>query len=498
MPIKNGSQYIERINKQNLNLWYKGKKLTGPYSEHPLFSGLMKTQAALYDLQCEPEYKDRMTYPSPLTGEPVGISFLPPVTVADLKKRKEMIDLWSAKHHGFLGRSPDYMNTALMSLYTAADILEEHNPAHANNLRNYYAYCRDNDITLSHAFIQPSACKLSGQVDSIEDSIAAKVIEINDEGFVVSGAFMMATQGVTCDEMLVFPSPSITPIEDKNPYAFAFSIPNDLDGITFICRESNASEYLYDHPLSARFEEMDTLVIFDHVLVPHDRMFYYGDENVGYRLFTDGNFHTHIGHQIVSRYIAKTEFFLGLMESLAQEQNVSFDPNIVGQIAQIMTKLETFKALRIAAEEGSQKNEFGYCVPASSPLLAASIEFPKFYLEMVDMIQRLGSSGIIMIPSEADLSSEVGGYVEKYLHGLETTAKDRIALFRLAWELGAGAFGGRQSQFERFFFGNAQTVNFRMFNSYDNHEDYQQLIQNFLGTQKKITEDQDLINHYER
>ena len=81
-----------------------------------------------------------------------------------------------------------------MSLYTAADILEEHNPKYADNLRAYYRYCRDHDITLSHAFIQPYACKMSGQQDAAEDTIAAKVVEINDQGMIMTGAFMMATQ----------------------------------------------------------------------------------------------------------------------------------------------------------------------------------------------------------------------------------------------------------------------------------------------------------------
>ena len=104
-----------------------------------------------------------------------------------------------------LGRSPDYMNTAIMSLYSAADILEEHHPKYAENLRNYYKYCRDHDITLSHAFIQPYACKCP--VSRIaEDAIAAKVVEMNHEGMIISGAFLMATQGATCEEMLVFPT----------------------------------------------------------------------------------------------------------------------------------------------------------------------------------------------------------------------------------------------------------------------------------------------------
>lgn len=153
MPIKSGKQYIERIDRRNINIWYKGVPIKGPLSEHAAFQGLIQTQADLYDMQCEASYIEQMTYPSPDTGEQVGLSFLPPKNAEDLQKRRMMMELWANRHHGFLGRSPDYMNTAIMSLYTAADILEEHHPRYAENLRNYYKYCRDYDITLSHAFI---------------------------------------------------------------------------------------------------------------------------------------------------------------------------------------------------------------------------------------------------------------------------------------------------------------------------------------------------------
>ena len=137
----------------------------------------MRTQAKMYDLQYDPKWADIMTYASPSDGSPVGMSFLTPTDVHDLHRRREAMNVWSGIHHGFLGRSPDYMNTAIMAFYTAADVLNEASPQYADNLRNYYAYCRDNDITLSHAFIQPHASKISGQLDSTEDSIAAKIVE---------------------------------------------------------------------------------------------------------------------------------------------------------------------------------------------------------------------------------------------------------------------------------------------------------------------------------
>lgn len=100
---------------------------------------------------------------------------------------------------------------------------------------------------------------------------------------------------------------------------------------------------------------------------------------------------------------------------------------------------------------------------------------------MVEMVQNLSSSGLIMIISESDFSSSAGSYLHQYLKGNVSDAWYRNALFRVAWELGAGAFGGRQTQFERLFFGNSETMAWRMYNSYDNHEYFRQIIHEFIS-----------------
>lgn len=147
-----------------------------------------------------------------------------------------------------------------------------------------------------------------------------------------------------------------------------------------------------------------------------------------------------------------------MLESLAEEQNAVLESYTILPISRILTYLETFKALRLAAEIGASLDKFGYLVPDKGPLLASTIHFSEFYPEMVEMVQNLSSSGLIMIPSEADFTSSAGSYLYEYLKGNVSDAWYRNALFRLAWELGAGAFGGRQTQFERLFFGNSQTV----------------------------------------
>ena len=61
-------------------------KLKGNIADHPSFSGVMKSQAKLYDLQLKK--MDVMTYTSPKTGEKIGLSFLEPKTKEDLEKRR--------------------------------------------------------------------------------------------------------------------------------------------------------------------------------------------------------------------------------------------------------------------------------------------------------------------------------------------------------------------------------------------------------------------------
>ena len=69
------------------------------------------------------------------------------------------------------------------------------------------------------------------------------------------------------------------------------------------------------------------------------------------------------------------------------------------------------------------------------------------------MLQLLGSSCFMLIPSEADFQSPLTPEIERYLATDTTDARERVKLFRLAWDIACSAFGGRQVLYERFFAG---------------------------------------------
>ena len=482
MGIKTGSQYIQQIDHSKPEVWFHGEKLSGRISNHRAFRGLMVTQSSMYDMQHEPMYKNRMTYSSPTTGNPVGLSFLHPKSKEDMVRRREMMVLWGEQHQGFMGRSPDYMNTALMSFNAAAEILSEGSPQYAQNLRDYYEYCRENDVTLSHVFVQPHASRVLKLMDNGSfDTEAAKIVDSNKDGIIVNGAFLLATQGVTSDEIWVHPPVTTYLQETNNPNTFVFAVPNNLPGMKWICRESMVGGgSLFDYPLSSRYEEMDTLIVFDHVLVPWNRVFVAGNDRLSQRLFSESGFHTHSAHQVLCRYITKAEFLLGVILNMVESLDLGTQPQIIEKVSEVIVSVETLKALLIASEVNASADRWGGMLPDRNSLWTANVLFPKIYPRMLEIIQLIGASGIIMIPSEADFNTEIEPYLSTYLEGNSMDAKKKVQLFRLAWELSSSGFGGRQSLYERFFFGDANTVNRRLFQGYSHKDHLIKKVNDFL------------------
>ncbi|CAM4402483.1 4-hydroxyphenylacetate 3-monooxygenase, oxygenase component [Paenibacillus tarimensis] len=469
MPIKNGEEYVRRINAQQANVQINGAPVKGPVAEHPAFKGVVRTQAALYDYQCHPDNKERMTFRSP-AGEPVGMSFLTPRTKGDLVKRRTMFQEWASIHHGFMGRSPDYMNTVVMVMNAAADRLGESKPLYAENIRRYYTYCMDRDITLTHTFIRPQTNRASSSAESAEFGDLARIVRWTEEGIVVSGGMIVATQGGITDEILVFPGPCPKHTSpDRNPYAFAFAIPADTKGLSFHCRESYVKDRMTaaDYPLTTQFEEPDAIAVMEEVLVPWERVFLAGDTSLANSFFYESNFYTHLGHQVVTRQLIKTEFILGTIQLLVDTLNIGEYLHIQDKLSEVIVAAEVMNALLTAAEERAELDEWGTMMPDQTAIHTAMTYFPRVYPRFAEIIQLIGASGLVMMPTEKDLAGPSRGQLDAYLGTDLHGGMERVKLFRLAWDMSMSSFGTRQVLYERFFFGDPARAGKRLSADYD-------------------------------
>ncbi|MCD5325534.1 MULTISPECIES: 4-hydroxyphenylacetate 3-monooxygenase, oxygenase component [Pontibacillus] len=442
MPAITGDEYIKRIDTLQSNIWYDGERITGKLSEHRAFAGVMKSQAALYDLQHQ---KENMTFTCEKSGTGIGVSYLIPRSVEDVKKRREMIQEWATHNGGFMGRSPDYMNTVLTSFAASLDLLEGEKKTFPKKLRDFYEYARENDLSFTHTFISPQSNR--SKLAFLDDEVTnARIVEKRDDGLVIRGAKLLATQGGITDEVIVYSNPG-TAEEDQS---YLFSIPTDTKGLTFVCRRSFVES---DTPLSSRFDEMDTVVLFEDVVVPWERVFIYENVRAVTSLYKEGKFIPFTVHQIVSRQVIKAEFVLGVAQSMVDMINIGEYDHVQGKIAEIMRGVESLKALLYKGEGGGTLDEGGVYIPDPIPLYVAVSEFQAFYPRCMEIVQQLGASGMITLPSERDFSSDVGENLTFYLKGYEKNGKEKVALFRLAWDMAMSGFGTRQMHYERFFFG---------------------------------------------
>jgi 4-hydroxyphenylacetate 3-monooxygenase len=466
LGARTGKEYLSRLNSTPREIWIEGEKITRDVSKHPKFRAVARSISHLYDMQHDPELIERMTFTSPTSGDGVGMSFLQPLRLEDIEKRHAMMKTWADYSGGMLGRTPDYLNSDLMALASASKFFGKKDPRFASNVQGYYEYIRENDLLLTHTLIHPQANRSVGPSKQSDPYLAARVVDKNDEGVLIRGARMLATLPLA-DEIMVFPSTVIRGTADDMPYSFGFGIPTSAKGLKFICRESFSENSQFDHPLASRFDEQDAVVIFDDVLVPWDRVFFLEDvETVNTLQEVSGGI-VHMAHQVMIKNIAKTEFILGVVTLISDTIGINEFQHVQEKIAKVIMLLESLKAMVRASEADAQLNQWGIMTPDFKPLNAGRNLFPRLYPEMRAVIQQLSASGLMALPTERDLQSDLHRDIDTYYQAKNTSSEERIRLFRLAWDIAGSSFGSRQELYERFFFGDPVRMASNLFNWYD-------------------------------
>jgi 4-hydroxyphenylacetate 3-monooxygenase len=454
MPARTGAEFLDRLSRTRTHVEIQGETLHGGIPDHPAFKNVVRSYAALFDLQHAPECRDVLTYQDPSTNGREATSFLIPRTHEDLAKRARAYKLTADASFGLLGRTGDYLNSALMALASARTWFAQTDPAFADNITRYYQQVRDRDLLCTHTLIPPQANRALSGSQQAGGALMARIISEDDNGIVVRGARMLATIGPFADELLVFPSTVLRGTPEDKPYSFAFAVPTDAQGLRFIAREPfDYGRSHFDHPLGSRFDESDAVAVFDDVHVPYERCFTLGDPELCNGFYTKTDAINHMTQQVVARTTAKTEFMLGLVTVLTEAIGIDGFQHVQADLAEIITTLETLRALNRAAEADAAANDYQVMTPAWPPLNAARNLYPRLYQRFPEMLRKLGASGLMATPTEADVNGPAAADIDQYLQAATLTGKDRVRLFRLVWDACASAFAGRQALYEYYFFG---------------------------------------------
>jgi 4-hydroxyphenylacetate 3-monooxygenase len=477
MAARTGTEFVERLSAVRRHVQVDGETITGGIAGHPAFRNVIRSYAELYDLQHDPAYRHVLTYPSPSSGEPVATSFLVPRTPEELAQRRAAFKLWADRSFGMLGRTGDYLNSALMALGSAQAWFAQGGTGFGDNVRRYYEKIREEDLLCTHTLVPPQANRAVAASEQAGGSLMAHIAREDDSGIVIRGARLLATIGPFADELLVFPSTLLRNSPEDKRYAFACAIANDTPGLRYIAREP--LDYGRDHPLSSRFDETDAVVIFDDVHVPYERCFVLGDPELCNGFYTQTSAVAHMTHQVLTRTTAKTEYILGLVSLLTEAIGIEQFQHVQQDVAEVITTLETLRALGRAAEADAAMNEYGVLTPAWPPLNTARNLYPKLYQRFPEILRKLGASGLMATPALADMSGPAEADIATYLQSATLSGSERVKLFRLVWDTCISAFAGRQALYEYYFFGDPVRMAGAYVASYD-REPYKAAVRAFL------------------
>lgn len=452
MGARTGQQFLAGLRARPRSIWLEGDKVDD-VTTHPALSGAANTLAAVFDRQFE--YADDCLIPEPETGEQINISHMLPRSIDDLRARATGLSRISEFTVGLMGRTPDYMNMKFAAFHAAPKFFAGvggYNTEGSDNLMRFCERLARDDIALTHTIIQPNIDKRTdGKI--VGNTVTLHKVGETKDSIVVRGSRILATLAPFADEIAVYPALPLPP--DAEDYALAFSIPMDIPGLKFICRDSaSIPANVFDRPISSRFDEQDAFVVFDNVEIPRELMFL--DGRPGSIDIYNGMRHTGLLHNMTTqttiRALNKLEFAYGLGTRLAEAIG-DHSPATYEMLGELLSYVEVTRSAVFASTEQGYLSDEGVYFGGGRALTPMRSLLATWFPRVNEIITMIGSHNLLIAPSLKLLNDpEMRPLVDEFIHGADDVdAVERAALFRLAWDFVGSQLGGRNVLYERFY-----------------------------------------------
>src|SRR5712664_2022787 len=324
--MRTGSDYLRSLN-DGRQVFVDGERVKD-VTAHLAFREAARSIARLYDIAAAPEMRERMTFVSPKTGDPVLRAYQIPASHADLKARRLFSETWAEATFGLMGRTPDHVAGFFCGYAARADVLAAGGQTFADNVVAFYEHLRDNHLYASYAIVPPQIDRSKPAHKQSDPTLHAGVVKERDDGIVIAGAQQVATGGVLSDYIHLS---CIHPLQpgDEN-YANCVAIPVSAPGVKLFPRRPFAlrADNSFDYPLSSRFDESDSYVVFDNVFVPCEHVFIYRNLEITRDQWWKTPSHAYGNHQAQVRYVTKLRFMMGLAQRMNEMTGNTANPEV--------------------------------------------------------------------------------------------------------------------------------------------------------------------------
>ncbi len=453
--LKTGREHLESLH--DGRVIYIGSERITDVTTHPAFRRTAQTVAMLYDMKADPANAATMSYE--LGGERFSTFFLQPTTRDGLAQRTRAHKFWSDASYGLFGRSADHMASWITALAMQPEVLQTRQ--YAENIRQYYDFMRKNDTFLVYAVLPPQAARDPDFYTRANLPIPTlRVTDEDDHGVTLNGMKMLATSAVFANEVWIGNVIPLAPSQVKE--AITCAVPVGTPGITLWSRTSfeRDAKSIFDNPLSSRFDETDSMVLFDNVKIPWARVFVHDDPIRSREIYTKSAAHCFGNHQSNVRFLSKLQLLLGIASKVAQSNSAADIPAVRETLGRLAA-MEACLAGMIAGQSMDYEDLGNGFVSFNRRYMYAALQWcTDNYGEICSIVRELSGGGVFQMPADSSVFDdlELRRIFETYWRTPTQSSRERMKLFKLAWDMLGSEFGGRHVQYEKFYAGPAFLV----------------------------------------
>lgn len=330
---------------------------------------------------------------------------------------------------------------SLMTLLVAAGRLEDHAPEFIPRIKAYVEDARRRDIRITECITDAKGDRSLAPAKQSDPDAYVRVVGRRPDGVVIRGAKLHITAAAFGHDLLVMPTKSMKPGEEDYAIACAVAVGSPGVHVTNTTYHPRAGDPR-DYPVSSRASVPDSVVIFDDVFVPAERVFLDGQAAYAAVFAHSLGLWERLGG--VSFMVTQADELVGLASLIAEANGLTRVPHVREKIDEMMIHATLLRAGLEAALLHAHATPEGYYYPDDMYTNVAKYHGAANFATMVRHLHDIAGGAVVTAPSMSDFDNpQLRPLLEKYMGtGPDISGEYRSKLFHAIRDLTADSFGG--------------------------------------------------------
>jgi len=446
VALMTGQEFEESLRRLKPRVFMNGKKVEN-ILENRNTRTVVEANKASYEWALDPRYKEIMSCYSPLVCEKVNRYTYICASTEDLIKKAEA-GTFTAEMLG----TCIYRCVGLDAFHALASTCWEMDrdlgTAYHPRFLEYLKMVQRKDLSVAGALTEPRGKRNQKTLEWPDPFLSLKIVEKNKDGIVVRGAKINISGAYASHELVVLPQS--THVQGEEDYAVAFATPTDAQGITYVCQyspysaERDGADDLEELG-NPRFGQRETsMVVFDNVFVPWERVFHCGEYKYSAKFVT----RFAKGHRMTCGGTCKVGFMnqiIGAARLIQEYKGLEKASHINDQLTEMVVLRETGRACGMAAAIKGNEEPAGSGVFLPDEVMGnvAKLNICNAFWRVMALAGDIGGGLVVTMPSLKELKNpEVSDYVKEfYSFGSDEPTENILKVHKLLQNWTAGQHG---------------------------------------------------------